>query len=71
MARKSGFGAEGHAVAHVLHVFDLEFLLGAMEKHPQILPIDAELPADLVTILLIEKDCFQYGAVSFRKAQEN
>ena len=61
----------GACGCRVLHVLDLEFLLGAMEKHPQILPIDAELTADLVTIFLIEKDCFQNGAVSFRKAQEN
>jgi len=71
VARKSGIGTEGHPIAHVLHVLDLEFLFGAMEQDPQILPVDAELPADLVSIAFIEKNCFQQGAVSFRKAQEN
>jgi len=71
MARESGIGAEGHAVAHVLRILNLKFLLGAMEQDSQILPVDAELPADLISIAFIEENCFQQGAVSFRKAKEN
>ncbi len=53
-------------IANVFHIFDLEFLLGAMQKNPQVFPFYAELLANLITITLVEKDRLQQRTVPLR-----
>jgi hypothetical protein len=63
--------ARSSLVSDSLHVFDLEFLLGAMEQHPKIVAVYSKLPADFVAVALIEKNGFQQGSVSRLKAEQD
>jgi len=63
--------ARSSLVSHSLHVFALEFLLGAMEQHPKIVAVHAKRPANFVAVALIKKNSFQQGSVSRLKVEQD
>ena len=62
---------DGNRASEALDILVFEFLLGPVEQHAQILPVYAELPADLIAIALIEKHCLQQQPVARGKFEQN
>jgi hypothetical protein len=55
----SWIGSQTRWTFNAPKVLGLELLFGSMQQHAQVVPVDAKLAANLVTIALVQKDGIQ------------
>jgi hypothetical protein len=61
----------GKTCSNPLYIFGLEVLLGSKQQYAEILPVDAEFPADLVAVALVKENRLQQVAIPGRHIHQD